>query len=234
MKISTFWLKSCVFVWAFLFVNPTVFSKPDLDLKKAIPTDLYDSIDLGKMGLKREIFDKAFQGWIRLQKEGYLSKPELLTIADMSQSSCSKRLYIIDMAKRAILMNTYVAHGRNSGEEFAKKFSNTAESYMTSLGFYVTGDIYNGSHGVSMKLKGVEKGINDIAESRKIVLHGADYVSESFIKQHGRLGRSYGCPAVPQDECKQIVNLIQGGSGLFIYHPDRSYNDKSTMLTIVQ
>jgi hypothetical protein len=122
-----------------------------------------------------------------------------------------------------------VAHGRNSGEEFARFFSNVPNSNQSSLGFYLTGNTYQGKHGLSLKLKGIEQGINHFAEERAIVLHGADYVSESFIKKHGRLGRSQGCPAVSQELSKPIIEKIKEGSCLFIYSPDSKYF-KSTRL----
>ena len=121
------------------------------------------------------------------------------------------------------MFNTYVAHGRNSGEEFAINFANTINSYKSSLGFYITGNTYQGKHGLSLRLKGIEKGINDDAEKRGIVMHGAKYVSESFIKQCGRLGRSEGCPAVPEELCTPIVNFIKDGSCVFVYYPDKNY-----------
>jgi hypothetical protein len=151
----------------------------------------------------------------------------LLSIADLSQSANAKRLYVIDLDKRQVIFNTYVSHGRNSGEEFARFFGNKPECYKSSLGFYVTGSIYTGAHGISLRLKGVEEGINHHAEQRGIVMHGASYVSESFIRKNGRLGRSQGCPAVPEEECQHIVNSIKEGSCFFIFYPDSGYFSRS-------
>src|SRR6188768_3633965 len=150
---------------------------------------LYDQLQLSTLGLTSDVFYKAFTGWKSLSENQCLDKPGVLSIVDLSQSSNSKRLYIIDMAGKRVLYNTYVAHGRNSGEEFARSFSNKPESYKSSLGFYLTENTYQGEHGLSMKLKGIEKGINDVAKERGIVMHGAPYVSEVFINQFGRLGR---------------------------------------------
>lgn len=179
---------------------------------------LYKETRLSNIGLSKSIFDKAFSGWIELRKNN-LIKSNILSIADLSQSSNSKRLYVIDLDKSIVLFNTYVAHGKNSGEEFATSFSNTPESYKSSLGFYLTGQTYSGKHGLSMYLKGLEKGINDLAETRSIVVHGADYVDECFIEKFGRLGRSEGCPAISPELTTAIINIIKDGSCFMIYHP---------------
>ncbi len=191
--------------------------------------NLYDELELSKLGLSRDIFDKAIAERNALSKKQHIEKLNLLSIADLSQSSNAKRLYIIDIENKKVLFNTYVAHGRNSGDEFAKTFSNKLNSYQSSLGFYLTAGTYQGAHGLSLRLKGAEKGINDIAEDRGIVVHGASYVSETFINQFGRLGRSQGCPAVPEELCEPIVNSIKGGSCFFIFSPDKHYIKKSAL-----
>src|SRR5690606_7538329 len=150
-----------------------------------------------------ESFSKAFEGFTLLKEQGKIKK-DLLTLIDFSKSSNTKRLWIIDMETKTILYNTLVAHGRNSGNEFATSFSNISSSYKSSLGFYATGEIYNGKHGASLRLDGLEKGINSNARSRAVVMHAADYVSEKFIKMHSRLGRSQGCPALPNHLNKEI------------------------------
>jgi hypothetical protein len=129
-----------------------------------------------------------------------------------------------------VIKNTYVAHGRNSGGEFAKYFSNRPESHKSSLGFYVTGKTYSGQHGLSLQINGVEKGINDKAWARKIVIHGAEYVTEDFILSNPFSGRSYGCPAVPAEERDDIINTIKEGTCLFIYHPSKLYLTRSKIL----
>ncbi len=182
---------------------------------------LFEHLQLSTLGMKPEAFEKALAGYEALRKNSKLPKSAVLSIADLSQSSNQKRLYIIDVENGQLLMNTYVAHGRNSGEEFANSFSNKAESYQSSLGFYVTGETYTGKHGLSLQLKGQEQGINDNAQSRAIVIHGASYVSEDFIKQNGRLGRSQGCPAVSEELSEPVINLIKDGSCFFVYHPEK-------------
>jgi len=184
---------------------------------------LYIQLHLSALGLKRNIFEQAVAGWNVLITKQLLPKLGLLSIVDLSQSSNTKRLYVIDMDKKVVLLNTYVAHGRNSGEEYATLFGNKFNSFKSSLGFYVTGSTYQGHHGLSMRLKGIEKGINDNAEQRGIVIHGAAYVSETFIKQCGRLGRSEGCPAVPKELCQQIIDYIKEGSCFYMYYPDKNY-----------
>ncbi len=187
--------------------------------------NLYDSLQLSEKGLSKGAFHAAWYGFKKMN----LHNP-IMAIADFSQSSKNKRLYVIDLIEKKILMHTYVAHGRNSGEEFAKKFSNTNSSYQSSLGFYRTLGTYIGKHGLSLKLEGVEKGINDRAFERAIVMHGADYVSENFIKNTGRLGRSQGCPAVSLADSKKLINMLYNGAGLFIYSMDQKYLKSSTLL----
>nr|WP_315195815.1 murein L,D-transpeptidase catalytic domain family protein [uncultured Flavobacterium sp.] len=166
----------------------------------------------------QECFGEALKGFYSLQEKGIV-KSNILTLVDFSLSSNVKRLWIIDLSSNLVLFQTLVAHGRNTGEEFANNFSNTPESFKSSLGFYVTGEVYKGKHGISLKLNGLEKGLNDNARNRAVVLHGADYVSESFIKNHKRLGRSQGCPAVPVEYASEIITMIKGQSCLYIYHP---------------
>ena len=186
-------------------------------------SNLFSQLHLSEIGLKKIVFDKAIAGWATLKKRNQLPRSGLLTIVDFSQSSNSKRLYIIDLDKVSVVFNTYVAHGKNSGDEYAIAFANKLNSYKSSLGFYLSEQTYNGVHGLSMRLKGLEKGINDDAENRGIVMHGAIYVSESFIKSCGRLGRSQGCPAIPQELCLPIINYIKNGSCIYMYYPDSKY-----------
>jgi hypothetical protein len=181
-----------------------------------------NKLDFTSSGLSQNALDIAINRYNESLAKNPFIKP-ILSIADFSQSSNNKRLYIIDLSSKKILLQTYVSHGRNSGEEFAKSFSNKAESYMSSPGFYITGDTYTGKHGLSLFLKGQDKGINDMAESRAIVVHGASYVSEDFIKKNGRLGRSQGCPAVSEELAPKIIETIKGGSALFIYVPDAAF-----------
>jgi len=171
-------------------------------------------------------FTEAIVGFYQLKEKGLVAR-DVLTIIDFSLSSNTKRLWIIDMATHTVLTNTYVAHGKNTGEEFARSFSNQNSSLKSSLGFYATAEVYNGKHGMSLKLDGLEKDINDNARARGIVMHAADYVSAGFIKGNKRLGRSQGCPAVPVELTAQIIEMIKNKSCLFIYHPSRTFLGES-------
>ena len=193
-------------------------------------TVLYDSLNLGEFGLNKKAFAYAWKGYLNLYEKGRITNPGYLSIADFSQSSRNKRLYIVDLQEMKLFMNTYVAHGRNSGGEFAKTFSNRPESHKSSLGFYITGNTYTGTHGLSLQISGLEKGINDRALARKIVIHGAEYVSGDFMQENPFIGRSYGCPAVPANERDIIINAIKEGSCLFIYHPSNLYLNRSKIL----
>lgn len=177
-----------------------------------------------------ESFSKAFEGYEQLKNQGKVEN-DILTIVDFSLPSTEERLWVIDMKTKTVLLQSLVAHGRNSGDNYATTFSNTPESFQSSLGFYTTGEVYQGKHGFSLRLDGLEKGINDNARNRAVVIHGADYVSESFIKQHGRLGRSQGCPAVPYKIHDKLINTIKNKSCLFIYHPSRNYVIKSKLIS---
>jgi hypothetical protein len=167
-----------------------------------------------------ESFEIAYNGYENLKSQNKIQN-SILTIIDFSLSSTQKRLWVLDMETNKVLFHTLVAHGKNSGEEFATIFSNKSESFKSSLGFYLTAELYSGKHGTSLKLDGVEKGVNDNARDRAIVIHGADYVSENFIKNYGRLGRSQGCPALPNDLSNKIISQIKNKSVLFIFHPSR-------------
>ena len=151
-------------------------------------------------------------------KKGSVVRNNILTVIDFSKSSSQKRLFILNVATGKLLLSSLVAHGKNSGLEYATSFSNVNESNKSSLGFYTTGTTYMGEHGYSLKLNGCERGVNDAAYQRAIVLHGANYVSNDIIKTQGFLGRSFGCPAVPENASKKIIDYIKNGSCLFIYH----------------
>ena len=191
---------------------------------------IYDSLKLETFGLARKAFEYAWLGYQTLLEKGTLKNTDIISICDFSQSSCKKRLYIIDVAEMKVLLNTYVAHGRKSGGEFARYFSNLPKSHKSSLGFYVTESTYYGEHGLSLKIRGLEKGINDRADARNIVIHGSDYVGDRFLEENPFNGRSYGCPAIPALETSKIINTIKDGSCLFIYHPTKLYLAKSKIL----
>lgn len=184
-----------------------------------------------KFSISKEAVQHAFTAYEKLKLSGQVLNQRYLTIADFSKPSSEKRLFIIDINKMELVLQTLVAHGRNSGTLFAKAFSNKNQSYQSSLGFYLTGNIYKGKHGMSLQLSGIESGINDHAKQRAIVIHGADYVSNNLIKKQGYIGRSLGCPAVPQNEVKEIIQTIKGASLLYIYAPSNNYTKKSKLIT---
>ena len=198
----------------------------------AAPTnkDIFDSLRLGRLGLGRVAYDYAMIGYTRLKSKGLLANSSILSIIDFSISSAKKRLFVLDMKNYKLLFVTYVAHGRNSGTSQALYFSNEAESFKSSIGFYLTGVTYAGEHGYSMRLKGYEAGYNDKAEERAIVMHSADYVSEVLIKQQGYIGRSLGCPALAPEVYKQVINKIKNRTCLFIYGTSGNYIQNSGML----
>jgi L,D-transpeptidase catalytic domain len=191
---------------------------------------LYDSMQLDKKGLKQEAFQYAWKGYQYLLSKNLITRKQVLSVCDFSQSSRNRRLYVIDVDDYKVLVNTYVAHGRNSGAEYANSFSNKDESHKSSLGFYVTRNTYYGEHGLSLKIDGIEKGFNDRAMNRNIVIHGSTYVGDKFVASNKFNGRSFGCPAVPDREITQVINTIKNGTCLFIYHPTKQYITKSKIL----
>lgn len=193
--------------------------------------EVYKNLQFEEEKLNFEVFEKAFLGFQNLKKSGKLEPTaHLLTVCDFSLSSCKKRLWVIDTAEKRILFNSLVAHGKGTGEEFATNFSNQEDSHQSSLGFYITEQTYTGDNGYSLRLFGMDKGYNDAALERCIVMHGASYVSEDFIKTEKRLGRSWGCPAVPSELAQPIINTIKDRTCLFIYYPDPNYLSSSEWL----
>ncbi len=177
-----------------------------------------------------ESFSLAMEGYRTLKIQHAGINKDILTLIDFSKPSNEKRLWIIDLKTGKVLIHDWVAHGKNSGNQFAEVFSNTPNSNTSSLGFYITGETYFGKHGLSLFLNGMDEGYNNNARKRAIVLHGADYVSEDFIHKYGRLGRSLGCPSVSMNIYKQVIDTICDGSCLFIYYPDQNFISNSSVL----
>ena len=195
---------------------------------------LYQSIEFDpEHELNYEVFSKALTGFENLKKAGLLTdESHLLTVCDFSMSSNTKRLWVIDLNDKKVLFNSLVAHGKNTGEEFATNFSNTESSRQSSMGFYITDATYQGDNGYSLRLLGMDKGFNDAAYKRAIVMHGADYVSDAFAAVHKRIGRSWGCPAIPRELSQSMINTIKGRNLLFIYYPDQNYLSSSEWLKV--
>jgi hypothetical protein len=204
--------------------------KEILPVISPVKTNLYDSLRLSSLGLARQAYDYAMQGFNYLAETRKLTNQAIISIIDFTKPSSQKRLFVIDLKNYRVLYNTYVAHGVNSGREFANQFSNAPESNKSSLGFYVTSNTYMGSNGYSLRLNGLERGINDNASSRDIVMHGADYVNEEYIHSQGYIGRSWGCPAVAPKISKPVINSIKNGTCLFIYSNVNNYLQHSRVI----
>lgn len=182
----------------------------------SISREAYDR--LNNQSLTFDAFDKAYTAYVRL-KDSLDLKEKYISVVDFSQPSTNKRFYLIDIEAEEVLFQDYVAHGKNTGVLEAKHFSNVLHSNQSSLGCYKTAETYYGKHGLSLRLDGLEEGINHMARKRNIVIHTAKYAEESFIKKYGRLGRSFGCPALPSGNYKAIIKLIKNGTLLFVYAP---------------
>ncbi len=197
-----------------------------------VTRQLYDEIGLASYKLDYEVFRLGVIGFYSLQGENKLGDKDLLTIIDFSKPSTEKRFFTIDLREQKVKFNTYVAHGRNTGENLAKKFSNTPHSNQSSLGFYVTGETYVGSKGYSLRLDGMEKSFNGNIRSRAVVMHAAPYATEFWIKKYGRLGRSQGCPALPPHLSRLVIDTIKGRTAIFTYFPDKKYLNASQYLKV--
>ena len=188
--------------------------------------EVYESLE--DSDLNFEAFETALKGFVKLQLENQIENTTYLTVIDMSRSANEHRFFLINLAERRIELKSVVAHGRNSGGEYARHFSNKEGSFKTSLGFYRTAETYHGKHGLSLRLDGLESS-NDNARDRAIVIHAADYVSQEFIETYGRLGRSLGCPSLSREDFDQVVHKIKNGTLLFIYYPEENYFSTSAI-----
>lgn len=213
--------------------NDSVISSKDFVSEESVKTnvsDVYTSMDLEKKGLSKNAFELALKGYNNLIQKRLVRNKNIITVIDFSKPSDQKRLYVIDIKRKKLMFQSLVAHGRNSGLEYATSFSNENDSHKSSLGFYVTLNTYSGECGYALKLKGCERGFNDHAYERAIVIHGSEYVTENFLHSNGFLGRSWGCPALPEKISKKIIDVIKNGSCLFLYHPTKKYLLTSTLL----
>ncbi len=220
-------MRTTIFSIAFILLSALTFPigndspKKSLSMSERLTNEtelIYEQMNLKGL-IDFNAFEAAYVGYKKLNN----NKNNLLTIIDFNLPSTEKRMYVLDLSKKEVLYVSHVAHGRNSGGNFATSFSNKNGSYQSSLGFYRTAETYNGGNGYSLRLDGLEKGINDLARPRAVVIHGADYCNENFIKSTGRLGRSFGCPALPQELNKPIINTIKDGSLIFIYADKPEY-----------
>lgn len=195
-------------------------------------SSLYQELELRAYALDFDVFRLGMVGYYSLEREGALNKKGLLTIIDFARPSTEKRFYTIDLLNRQVKFHTYVAHGRNTGQNMAESFSNIPHSNQSSLGFVVTGETYVGSKGYSLRIDGKEEHFNDKVRSRAVVIHAADYVSESWINRYGRLGRSQGCPALPPDLSRKVIDAIKDKTAIFTYYPEPDYLNSSRYLRV--
>jgi hypothetical protein len=180
--------------------------------------------------LDRSVLQLALSAAECARQSGTVPDVDLLTVIDYSKASTEPRLWVLDIDSGNVLFEELVAHGRGSGDNYATSFSNEQDSHQTSLGLFRTADVYVGSNGYSLRLDGLESGVNDRARERAIVMHGAPYVSETTARALGRLGRSWGCPALPLSVARTIIDTIKGGSLVFAYYPDQQWLQESRFL----
>jgi len=205
----------------------------DTHSQKPVPLtvdELSRSLSAQRTGLRREVLDLALRAYQCGRARGQIDRSRL-TIIDYSLPSTQKRLWVIDLDRRRMLFNELVAHGRESGENTAVSFSNSLGSHKSSLGLFRASETYLGRHGYSLNLAGLEPGINDRAEERRVVVHGADYVGPEFLAEHGRLGRSWGCPALDRRVSHRVIDEIKDGGAVFAFYPDRKWLDRSSYLS---
>lgn len=210
------------------FVNDSAIAA-DAAAKVSLSTSLYEGLHLAEAGLSKEALDYAVKGYEKLLAQGAVPNDQYLTIVDLSQSSRKKRFYLLDVKNNKLVVNTFVSHGKNSGVDMAQHFSNNPNSNQSSLGFYITGVTYTGKHGISLRLSGQEEGFNNNAERRGVVVHGAPYVNAGRVNS-AYMGRSQGCPALPEGEFASVINTIKNGTVLFVYHPSADYIQHSSLL----
>ena len=188
----------------------------------------FDSTAIG--GIETDVLGMALGAASCAVKTGAVDAPETLTVIDYSKPSSERRLWVFDLRSKELLYEELVAHGQGSGANMATQFSNNDESHQTSLGLFVTRDTYVGKNGYSLRLDGLDRGVNDRARDRAIVMHGAPYVSQAFVKANGRLGRSWGCPAISAAVAKQMIDRVKGGGLVFAYYPDAGFIKASKYL----
>ncbi len=203
--------------------------KAELNIK-----ELYNELNAAQYDLSFTAFRYAYIGYQTMKKQHRLNNKELFSIIDFTKDCNSKRFYTIDLEKMKIVYYTYVAHGKKSGERMATSFSDAVESNKSSIGFYITGNTYNGGNGYSLMLHGDEKGYNSNLAKRSVVVHAADYANEDYIARNGRMGRSLGCPALPENIYKQVIETIKEKTMIFAYYNDAKYLKTSKYLNVLK
>jgi len=209
-------------LWAILcFASPT--SANILTVRDSWPSSAIGSVN-------PDVFEMALAAASCAQRAGAVDQPATLTVIDYSLPSTAKRMWVYDLRSQTLLYEELVSHGQGSGENMANRFSNVPNSYQTSLGLFVTAEPYMGKNGYSLRLDGLEAGVNDRARERAIVVHGAPYVSSQFASTNGRLGRSQGCPAVRNDIARDLIDTVKGGGLVFAYAKDPAWLRSSAYL----
>ena len=203
--------------------------KAELNIK-----ELYNELNAAQYDLSFTAFRYAYIGYQTMKKQHRLNNKELFSIIDFTKDCNSKRFYTIDLEKMKIVYYTYVAHGKKSGERMATSFSDAVESNKSSIVFYITGNTYNGGNGYSLILNGDEKGYNSNLAKRSVVVHAADYANEDYIARNGRMGRSLGCPALPENIYKQVIETIKEKTMIFAYYNDAKYLKTSKYLNVLK
>jgi hypothetical protein len=192
--------------------------------------DIIKKIQSHNIGLKKSVLQIAMKAKMCAMKKGLNPKNDIITVIDYSLPSTAKRLFVINLNKAEIMYSLHTAHGQGSGDNYAHKFSDQPQSHQSSLGVFLTGDIYEGHHGPSLSLIGMEKDFNSNAYKRHVVIHAANYVSDDFARKHGRLGRSHGCPALEPKYTKEVIETIKNGTLLVNYYPDPKWIKQSEYL----
>lgn len=213
---------------SFFTVAAVLLCALSLDVRAASsPDSLIPSLLRQAPGLRAEVLRLALDAADAAAEKGYVKRRDILTVIDYSIPSTEPRLFVFDLGARKLLFRELVAHGKNSGGKFTTHVSNSPGSLATSIGLFVTADTYMGGNGYSLRLRGLEEGVNDMAMDRAIVMHGAAYVSKAAINALGRLGRSWGCPAVRKEVARKLIDTVRGGSAIFAYYPDSDWLSSS-------
>ena len=223
MNLIKYMFSSLILFFIFLF------SQPGYSLINQTSRTLSADILSNAHTLNPKVLDLALVAFDKLKQSGKIKKP-YITLIDYSLPSSEKRLWLIDLNSKKVLLHTWVSHGSKSGENYTKYFSNNPGSHQSSLGVFVTGETYQGKYGTSLTIHGLEQGINHNVQRRGVVVHGAPYVSQRFIRDAGRLGRSWGCPAVSFEVSKMLIQTIKQGSMIFSYYPNETWLKESEFI----
>jgi hypothetical protein len=224
-KLNT--LKICIWILNLVLILLVASCSTDKDYAPEGARKIWQECGL-QNELDPKVVEMAIEGYKKIRGK---RNSETLTIIDFSKPSHKERLYVCDLKNKKLLFKTFVAHGKNSGKLYARNFSNKPESNKSCLGFFLTGVVYKGNLGNSLIIKGLENGINDNAQQRHIVMHPSKFVNQKTIKSRGMIGRSLGCPAIPEDLSDDIINKIKGGSCVFVYADDKNYRSKSVFIS---